>query len=421
MNKPLAYRMRPTAIKDVIGQKHLLKENGFISNCISSSSLISMIIYGPSGTGKTTLALAIANELNINVIKMNAVLTSKVEMTDNFNKAKREYPTLIIMDEIHRLDKSKQDLLLPSLENGDFYIIGTTTANPYISINPALRSRVFILETKPLSKEDIKEGLIKAISSEKGLNNKYKFSNEALDFISSISGGDLRFAYNLIESTSLAFSSSHEITIDDIKNMKSTPNIFSDKDEDEHYNTVSGLQKSIRGSQVDAALFYLAKLIQSKDLESLIRRLLITAYEDVGLANPEAVDRCYNACQVAREVGFPEAQIPLGFTVVDLALSPKSKSSCLAIEKATSSISEYPVQVREYLKLHPIHLTEEDSYPYDRPDLWDKIEYLPEEYENVHFYTPQTTGKYERALKERYDKLNETKRSTNIRELKKKK
>ncbi len=189
---------------------------------------------------------------------------------------------------------------------------------------------------------------------------------------------------------------------------------MSDKDEDEHYNTVSGLQKSIRGSEVDAALFYLAKLIQGGDLEGLIRRLMVTAYEDVGLANPQAVDRCYNACQVAREVGFPEAQIPLGFTVVDLALSPKSKSACLAIEKATSSVSNVPVHVREYVKLHPVGLSKEASYPYDRPDVWDKIEYLPEGLEDLHFYYPWYNGRYERALAENLKELNKIKRSTDI-------
>lgn len=412
--------MRPTSLKEVLGQKDLLGENGFLTNCVKANNLVSIVIAGPSGTGKTTMAQALAHDLHMNVITMNAVLISKAEMVENFNRAKREYPTLVIIDEIHRLDKGKQDLLLPSLENGDFVLVGTTTANPYISINPAVRSRVHILEAKPLSKEDILEGLKRALVSPKGLDNTRKFDGKGLEYIASLAGGDLRFAYNLLETVSLAFPSTHLITIEDIKSMKAMPNVISDKDEDEHYNTVSGLQKSIRGSEVDAALFYLAKLIEGGDLEGLIRRLLVTAYEDVGLANPQAVDRCYNACQVAREVGFPEAQIPLGFTVVDLALSPKSKGSCLAVEKATSFVANQPVHVREYLKLHPINQSPEDAYPYDRPDLWDKIEYMPEGLEDLHFYHPWTNGKYERALMEHLIKLNQTKRSTSIAALKKK-
>ena len=236
-----------------------------------------------------------------------------------------------------------------------------------------------------------------------------------------MSGGDLRFAYNLLETLALYYPAGHLITEDDLKSVRSVPNFLSDKDEDEHYNTVSGLQKSIRGSQVDAALFYLAKLLQGGDLEGLIRRLLVTAYEDVGLANPQAVDRCYHACQVAREVGMPEAQIPLGFTVVDLALSPKSKSSCLAIETAMSTITDAPVHVREYLKLHPVGLSKADSYPYDRPDVWPKLEYMPEGMENVHFYHPNLSGKYERALAQHLKELETTKRSTDLAELKREK
>lgn len=420
MNKPLAFRMRPKHIKDVLGQKHLINEQGFLMNCVKANNLVSLIIYGPSGSGKTSLAYALANDLDMNVIFMNAVSTNKAEMIDNITKAKKDYPTLIVMDEIHRLDKAKQDLLLPSLENGDFILIGTTTANPYISINPAIRSRVHILEAKPLSKEDITEGLNRAIESVDGLNNTRKFDKDSLEYIAQISGGDLRFAYNLLEIASLSFTASHTITKEDIKSLKATPNIISDKDEDEHYNTVSGLQKSIRGSEVDAALFYFAKLLEGGDLEGLIRRLLVTAYEDVGLANPQAVDRCLNACEVAMKVGLPEAQIPLGFTVVDLALSPKSKSSCLATEEATDFVLNHPMHVREYLKLHPINQNEEDSYPYDRPDLWEKIEYMPEGYENIKFYIPKDSGKYERALKERYEKLSSYKRETDLASLKKK-
>ncbi len=420
MDRPLAFRMRPQSLKEVLGQKALVGPDGFLSNCVNNKAIVSMVFYGPSGTGKTTMAFALGRELGIPVIAMNAVTTSKAEMVKNFEMARLTFPTIVVIDEIHRLPKDKQDLLLPELESGDFYLVGTTTANPFISLNPALRSRVHILEAKPLSKEDITTGLKRAVADPRGLDGKRTFAAGSLEIIASLAGGDLRFAYNLLETMSLTFPSDHLITADDVKSVRAVPNYLSDKDEDEHYNTVSGLQKSIRGSEVDAALFYLAKLIQGGDLEGLIRRLMVTAYEDVGLANPQAVDRCYNACQVAREVGFPEAQIPLGFTVVDLALSPKSKSSCLAIEKATGSIDEAPVHVREYVKLHPVNLPPEAAYPYDRPDLWSSIEYMPAGLEDVHYYYPWSSGKYERALAEHLKELNANKRSTDIASLKRK-
>ena len=420
MDRPLAQRMRPRTLKDVLGQKALIGEGGFLTRCVENQSLVSMVLYGPSGTGKTTIATCLGNDLGLPVIALNAVLTSKADMVKEFQKAASSFPTVVIIDEIHRLPKDKQDLLLPYLEAGDFFMVGTTTANPFISLNPALRSRVHILEVKPLSPEDITVGLKRAIESPNGLDNRRKFEEDTLKTIASMSGGDLRFAYNLLETLYLSFPSSHTITVKDLKSVRSVPNYLSDKDEDEHYNTVSGLQKSIRGSEVDAALFYAAKLLQGGDLEGLIRRLMVTAYEDVGLANPQAVERCYHACQVAREVGMPEAQIPIGFTIVDLSLSPKSKASCLAIEDATGSITDAPVHVREYLKLHPVGLSKEASYPYDRPDLWSKIEYMPEGMEDVHYYHPWNTGKYERALSQRKEELEKTPRSTDIAELKRK-
>ncbi|HBR86166.1 MAG TPA: replication-associated recombination protein A [Firmicutes bacterium] len=421
MDRPLAQRMRPQTINEVLGQQTLIGPHGFLRRCIETDSLVSMVLYGPSGTGKTTIAKALGNDMKMPVIALNAVLTSKADMVKAFQQAADNFPTMVIIDEIHRLPKDKQDLLLPYLESGDFFMVGTTTANPYISLNPALRSRAQILEVKPLSPEDILTGLKRAIASPVGLKNNRKFDEQTLISIAKMSGGDLRFAYNLLETLALYYPAGHLITEDDLKSVRSVPNFLSDKDEDEHYNTVSGLQKSIRGSQVDAALFYLAKLLQGGDLEGLIRRLLVTAYEDVGLANPQAVDRCYHACQVAREVGMPEAQIPLGFTVVDLALSPKSKSSCLAIETAMSTITDAPVHVREYLKLHPVGLSKADSYPYDRPDVWPKLEYMPEGMENVHFYHPNLSGKYERALAQHLKELETTKRSTDLAELKREK
>jgi putative ATPase len=324
----------------------------------------------------------------------------------------------VIIDEIHRLDKGKQDLLLPHLENGDFYLIGCTTANPLISLNPAIRSRCRLLETESLTPSDIETGLKRACSSENGLNGKRKFDAKVLPYLAKISGGDLRFAYNQLEAIALSYGDEHLITLDEAKAIASVPNYFSDLDGDEHYDTVSALQKSIRGSEVNAALYYLVKLLKSGDLDGLIRRLEVTAYEDIGLGNPPAVDRCYNACQVAREVGLPEAEIPLAFTVIDLTLSPKSKASTWAVEKADSMIDASPIRVRDYLRLKRANVSEAESYPYDDPKVWGALEYLPPELVGTSFFTSWQSGKYERALEENYQAFEKKGRVASVSEAK---
>ena len=406
--------MRPTELSNVIGQHKLVN---FLNDLISSSSLLSMIFYGPPGTGKTTIARAFANSFKANCLSLNAVIDKKDKMEATFDEAIRFYPTIVIIDEIHRLDKAKQDLLLPHLENGNFYMIGCTTANPLISIRPAIRSRCRLLAAEELTTSEIKVGLLRALTSKEGLDNKRKFSDESIDYLAKISAGDLRFAYNQLEAIALSYSKEHLITLEDVKSISNVPNYYADLNEDEHYDTVSALQKSIRGSQVDAAIYYAAKLLKSGDLEGLIRRLLVTAYEDVGLANPQAVDRCYNACQVAREVGLPEAMIPLGFTIVDLSLSPKSKSSCLAIQEAAQLVDDKPTRVRSYLRLKQVE--NKSSYPYDRPDVWPKLQYLPEGLEDYRFYHPNFSGKYERALAQQYEELCKISRTTDIEKAKK--
>lgn len=402
INKPLAYRMRPKLLEDVLGQK---KIKAFLNNLLENKALVSMNFYGPPGTGKTTLAQAFANSFDAYSIRLNAVLDNKSQMQEAFDEAIRFNPSIVIIDEIHRLDKAKQDLLLPHLENGDFYLIGCTTANPLISLNPAIRSRTRLLESVPLSKEDILEGLKRAVKSKDGLADSRRFDEDALLYLASISSGDLRFAYNQLEAIALSFSKSHQITLEDVKEIAIAPNYLSDKDEDEHYDTVSALQKSIRGSDVDAAIYYLAKLLKGGDIEGLIRRLLVTAYEDVGLANPQAVDRCYHACLVAREVGLPEAMIPLSFSVCDLALSPKSKASYQAIQAASDLIDSSPTHVRSYLRLKTTGIPRDEQYDYTDPELWPHLLYLPEGMEKTTFFHGWGNGKYERALMEEYQRL----------------
>lgn len=418
MNAPLAYRVRSHTLDDIIGQKHLVGEDGFLRHLVESNTLVSMIFYGPPGSGKTTLAEAFSRSMDAHLIKLNAVTSNKKEMEAAIEESRLFPHPIIIMDEVHRLSKDKQDLLLPFIESGTIYLIGATTANPYIAINPAIRSRCHLLEVKPLTQKEIIEGIHRVIELPNGLNNMYTFSDEAVATIARLASGDMRFAMNLVEVATLGSKKMH-IEKSDIDAITKIPNYLMDQDENGHYDAVSALQKSIRGSDVDAALYYLARLCAAGDLESIERRLLVTAYEDIGLANPQAVTRCATALESARKVGLPEAVIPLGFTVCDLALSPKSKVACNAIHKAMDVATSSPLDVMDYLKLTPVNVQEEDKYPYDRPDIWEKIQYLPELIKNMQFYEPSDHSSYERALNENYRRLKKQGRSKDLRRLKK--
>ena len=415
INKPLAFRSRPKDLDEVIGQEECKK---FLLNLKKNNSLVNMIFYGPPGTGKTTLAYAFSKTMNLHCIYLNATIDKKENIEYAFKEAINLGPSIVIIDEIHRLDKAKQDLLLPHLENGDFYLIGCTTSNPFVSINSAIRSRTKLINISFLSSEEIYTFLVRVSKNDEVIKNK-KINDDVLKYISNISGGDMRYALNQLEVIALSFSNSHQITLSEVKELNIQTNYLADKNDDEHYNTVSAMQKSIRGSEVDAALYYLAKLLSGGDLEGCIRRLLVSAYEDIGLANPEAVNRCYHACETALRVGLPEAYIPLGFSIIDLALSPKSKSANNAIEKARESIDSKSRPVRNYLFLHQDNLDPEERYDYSNPALWEKLEYLPYGLEDVSFYVPSTTGKYERALKERYEELKKNKRFTSVKEARK--
>ena len=420
MLDPLAFRVRPQNLDDIIGQKELVGPNGFLRRSVTKKAPVSTILFGPPGTGKTTIAMAYARSMGIHYAVLNAVTTDKKEMQQAIEDAKLFGHAIIIMDEVHRLDKTKQDLLLPYVENGTFFLLGATTANPYISINRAIRSRCRVFEIKPLSEEEVVEGLQRALTSEKGLNNELSIDQDGLRYIARLSGGDLRFALNMLEEASIQFDEGSAIGEKELKAIERVPNFAMDKNEEEHYDSVSALQKSIRGSDVDAALYYLARLCIAEDLDSIKRRLLVTAYEDIGLANPSAVMRCQLAIQAAEQVGFPEAVIPLGFTVCELALSPKSKASCKSIEDTMAFAATKPFMVQDYLKLTPVNMAEEDKYPYDRPDLWEKIQYLPEFVKNMQFYEPNkmSRSQYEKALNDNYERMKKQGRSNNLRALK---
>ncbi len=420
MQQPLAFRIRPNSIEEIIGQEHLIGKNSILYNSIKEKIPLSFILYGTPGTGKTTIAIAYASSIHLPYISLNAVTSNKKDLEDAINLAKKNPPYILIIDEVHRINKDKQDILLPFIEDGTIYLIGATTANPYISINKAIRSRTHLLEVKKLSYDEIVLGLKNAISSPKGLNNSIKVDDEILTYIAKSSNGDFRFALNYLEIISLSFKN-EEITLDKVKSIVKVSNIQLDKNEDDHYNAVSALQKSIRGSDVNASLYYLARLCAANDLDSIARRLLVTAYEDIGLANPNLCMRTKIAIDSAKEVGFPEAVIPLGDVVIELALSPKSKAGANSIHYAMDLVQSNPLDVLDYLKLTPVNTLEIDKYPYDRPDLWVKMQYLPELIKNIKIYQPSFNSQYEKILNDNYKKLLEVNRSSNLRELKSKK
>ena len=416
MKTPLAFRMRPQYLDEIIGQKHLVGPLGFLTSAVENDMPVSIILFGPPGSGKTTIAEAFARSIKAHIILLNAV-TSKKKQIEEAIEASNFYPrVIVVMDEVHRLNKDKQDLLLPAIESGQIYLIGATTANPYLAINPAIRSRCHVLEVEALSVDELVIGLKRAVSSFNGLDSKINLTEDAYALIAKTSGGDLRFAYNMLEVLSLNENKNIDATI--VKSVHKIPNYIIDRDEGGHYDAVSAMQKSIRGSDIDASLYYLARLIAGGDLEGIARRLLVTAYEDIGLANPPAVDRVYHAIQVAREVGFPEATIPLGFAVCELALSPKSKAAHDAIFRALDKVEEMPLAPLDYLKLTPVNVKEEDKYPYNRPELWEKMQYLPELIKDEHFYIPQNTSKFEQSLNSNHARLDKIKRTSNLARLK---
>ena len=399
MNEPLAVLLRPTKTSEIIGQKHLVGENKILSNMVKNKRIFSMILYGKPGIGKTTIALAIVNELGLRYRSLNAVINNKKDFDIVVEEAKMYKGLVVIMDEIHRLNKDKQDLLLPYLESGLIILIGLTSSNPYHAINPAIRSRCQIYELKELENEDIIEGIKKAVKS-KILPN-IKIDKKSIEAIATISGGDLRSAYNLLEVCYYS-TSDGKITLDTIKNTNSKPVFYHDKNEDGHYDVISAFQKSIRGSDVNAALHYLARLIEAGDLDIIYRRMSVIAYEDIGLANPSIgpkVDACIHACE---RLGMPEARIPLGTMVVEMALSPKSNSAHIALDLALQDIREGKSgKVPDHIKTNNPNY----KYPHDYPNSFVKQQYFPDLLKNKEYYNPKTTSKYERSLKEVYDNI----------------
>ncbi len=419
MNRPLAFRMRPSKLDDIIGQEDLVGPNGFLRKSVDNKTPISFILFGEPGTGKTTIAECYANEIGAKFFKINATSSNKKDLVDAINESKNYECPILIIDEIHRLNKDKQDILLPALEDGTVYLIGATTANPYISINKAIRSRCHLLEVKKLTLDQLQVGLKKAITSSKGLNGQIKIDEEAINYIARQSNGDFRFALNYLEIVDITYKN-EEINLEKVKKVIKVPNSSLDNDENGHYDAVSALQKSIRGSDVNAAIFYASRLLAAGDLDSLARRLLVTAYEDIGIANPQACMRTKIAIESAYEVGLPEAIIPISVAIVDLALSPKSKAAYLAMAKAMEINAELPIDVLDYLRYTPVNVSEDEKYPYDMPEVWPHLQYLPDIIKNTKFFiiNPKAESSYEKFLNEQYKKYLSMIKSKDIKKMK---
>ena len=393
MNEPLAIKLRPQTLNDVVGQTHLIGENKILSNIVKNKHLFSMIFYGKPGIGKTTIANALVHELGLKYRSLNAVINNKKDFDIVVEEAKMYGNIVLIMDEIHRMNKDKQDLLLPYVENGLITLIGLTTSNPYHSINPAIRSRCQIFELKELTKEDIVLAIKNACNSE--YLKDITIDDEAINYIATYSSGDL------IE---VAYFSSNDkvITVEYLKQISNKTIFFADKNGDGHYDLLSAFQKSIRGSDVDASLYYLARLIESGDFDSIYRRMSVIAYEDIGLANPSIgpkVDAAIHACE---RLGMPEARIPLSVVIVEMALSPKSNSAHVALDLALNDIrSGSTGNVPNHIKTN----SKDYKYPHNYKNAYVKQQYLPDNIKDRRYYKARTTSKYETSLKNINDKL----------------
>lgn len=404
MDKPLALKLAPKSLKEVYGQSHLIGKDRVLTNMVKNKKIFSMILYGRPGIGKTSIANAIVNELGLRYRFLNATINNKKDLDIVIEEAKMYDGIILIMDEIHRLNKDKQDILLPQLESGLITLIGLTTSNPYHSINPAIRSRCQLFELKDLESTDIVKALNMATKSEylEGI----KIDKEAINYIASLSGNDLRFAYNLLE-VAYSTSSNKTVDIDHIKRINNKPVFIHDKNEDGYYDVLSAFQKSIRGSDVNASLHYLARLIAAGDLDSIYRRMSVIAYEDIGLANPSIGPKVMAAIQASELVGLPEARIPLGTIVTEMALSPKSNTAHIALDKALADVETGRAgAVPDHIKT----TSKDYKYPHDYPNAYVPQQYLPDNLKNKKYYIPKDKG-YEQNIKYVYDKLESIKKT----------
>lgn len=403
----LAYRVRPQVIEDVMGQDHLVGEGQVIWRMVQSGVLSSMILYGPPGVGKTSLAQALSGSTGLEFKQFNASVDGKKELQALAKHTQTTGESIILLiDEIHRLTRPNQDFLLSFMESGEFVVIGATTENPYMSVAPAIRSRSHIYQLHMLEPDDIIYGIDKVLRvDEEMVKYRVIFHDGAKELLARSSQGDYRSVLNTLELVVKSTEPSSEgvinITHEIIESVTYKKGIQGDKTGDEHYNLLSAFQKSLRGSDVDASIHYLARLIEVGDLQSICRRLMVTAYEDVGMARPEVTSLVYQSVQVAQQVGLPEARIPLAFAVVEVALSPKSDKAYKAVDLALEDLDKgYDVSVPNHLK--DTHFKGAESMgrvgyknPHQYDGQWVAQQYLPDTLKHKH-YLADTEGTSER-------------------------
>ncbi|MCM1499420.1 MAG: replication-associated recombination protein A [Clostridium sp.] len=421
---PLAKRLRPTALEEVVGQKHLIGKDKLLYRAIQADKISSVIFYGPPGTGKTTLAMVIANTTSSIFTSLNATTAGKKDMEQVIKEARDNYgmyqkKTILFVDEIHRFNKAQQDYLLPFVEDGTVILIGATTENPYFEVNGALISRSHIFRLEPLGKEDIRELIKRAVyDTEKGMGSyNADIDEEALDFLADMSEGDARRALNAVELGVLTTEPSKDgvihITLPVAEECIQRRAIQYDKDGDNHYDTISAFIKSMRGSDPDAAVYYLAKMLEAgESITFIARRIMICACEDVGIADPQAIQVAAACAQAVDRVGMPEAQLILANAVIYVAGAPKSNAVTNAIFAAVETVKKQktgavPPHLRDTHYQGAADLGHVGyQYPHDYPGNFVKQQYLPEEIKDMRFYHPTENG-YEKTVKERLEKLYE--------------
>lgn len=405
--KPLAYRLRPTEFSEVVGQDHLVGKNGILTKMIATNKYLSYILYGNPGTGKTTIATIFSNKSKLDTYFFNASTDNKAKLMDIIDTT-NYHDILLIIDEIHRMKSDIQDYLLPFIENGKVTIIGLTALNPYQNINPAIRSRCHLYQVNDLADDDLKKVIKRGLNE---LDVRIAIDDNALDLIIRFSNHEVRSALNLLEASSLLLNDGDILTSNIVRMVMGKPNLDLDGNQDNFYELLSALQKSIRGSDVHASIHYLARLIVLGDLETIARRLMVIVYEDIGLANPNLAPKVITACDVAKKTGLPEARIPLASIVIEMALSPKSNSAYLAIDQALSDLANIDTGVipphadNKEIKKNP----EIYHYPHDDKNSLNDQSYLPDKISSKKYYQPKDESPYEKALKARYDEIEKIK------------
>lgn len=418
MTAPLSDRLRPTSIDDMVGQPHLLGKGKLLRSLIDYGTLPNMIFYGPSGVGKTTLAKILANNTNKKLFKLNATTASTSdikEIISQIDTFTAPNGILLYLDEIQYFNKKQQQTILEFIENGKITLIASTTENPAFYIYNAVLSRSTIFEFKSVSADEIKKALIRAVKFIENLEKiTVKISEEALNYMSTLAAGDVRRAINFLELCSLSSSVENnikKISTETACQLNFSGNIRYDKSSDEHYDTLSAFQKSMRGSDSDAAVYYLARLLSSGDLISACRRLMVCACEDVGLAYPQIIPIVKSCVDIAMQVGLPEARIPLADAVIMVCLSPKSNSAYKAINEATNDIQSgktfsFPrhLQNKHFDGSDVKNKGQFYLYPHDFENHWVPQQYLPDELKNKKYYI-QDKNKTEQAFKKYWSNI----------------